>query len=77
MPIDSHLPQADPFSLVPTFKERSDKIKISSFSAHSENCPYFTTDKSKHINFYRAPVELQLNFGQLATQVKIFKIFKI
>jgi hypothetical protein len=22
MPIDSHLPQADPFSLVPTFKEK-------------------------------------------------------
>ncbi len=23
MPIDSHLPQADPFSLVPTFKQDS------------------------------------------------------
>jgi hypothetical protein len=26
MPIDSHLPQADPFSLVPTFKEVLRKI---------------------------------------------------
>jgi hypothetical protein len=25
MPIDSHLPQADPFSLVPTFKPKFDR----------------------------------------------------
>ncbi len=25
MPIDSHLPQADPFSLVPTFNDHMDK----------------------------------------------------
>jgi hypothetical protein len=28
MPIDSHLPQADPFSLVPTFKAPNIEIKF-------------------------------------------------
>ncbi len=44
MPIDSHLPQADPFSLVPTFNETAQT---------DQNCEYLANKESKILKILR------------------------